>query len=63
MNLQLSDHFTYKKLLRYTAPSIVMMIFTFHGAQRRPDLRLYFLFAYPGVSGRRRAAASADMGP
>lgn len=28
MNLQLSDHFTYKKLLRYTAPSIVMLIFT-----------------------------------
>ncbi|MDO4167180.1 MAG: MATE family efflux transporter [Eubacteriales bacterium] len=27
-NIQLSDHFTYKKLLRFTLPSIVMMIFT-----------------------------------
>ncbi|MCH5163876.1 MAG: MATE family efflux transporter [Clostridiales bacterium] len=26
--IQLSDHFTYKKLLRFTLPSIVMMIFT-----------------------------------
>lgn len=28
MNIQLSDHFDYKKLLRFTLPSIVMMIFT-----------------------------------
>ena len=28
MKIQLSDHFTYKKLLRFTAPSIAMMIFT-----------------------------------
>lgn len=28
MNIQLSEHFTYKKLLRFTLPSIVMMIFT-----------------------------------
>ncbi|MBQ8295754.1 MAG: MATE family efflux transporter [Clostridia bacterium] len=28
MNIQLSDHFNYKKLLRYTLPSIAMMIFT-----------------------------------
>lgn len=28
MNLQLSDHFTYKKLLCFTLPSIVMMVFT-----------------------------------
>lgn len=28
MNIQLSDHFTYKKLLRFTLPSIVMMVFT-----------------------------------
>ena len=28
MNIQLSDHFTYKKLLRFTFPTIVMMIFT-----------------------------------
>lgn len=28
MNIQLSSHFTYKKLLRFTLPSIVMMIFT-----------------------------------
>lgn len=28
MKIQLSDHFTYKKLFRFTAPSIVMMIFT-----------------------------------
>ena len=26
--IQLSDHFTYRKLLRFTFPSIVMMIFT-----------------------------------
>ena len=28
MNIQLSDHFTYKKLLRFSFPPIVMMIFT-----------------------------------
>lgn len=28
MNIQLSDHFDYKRLLRFTFPSIVMMIFT-----------------------------------
>lgn len=28
MNIRLSDHFTYRKLLRFTLPSIVMMIFT-----------------------------------
>ncbi len=28
MRIQLSDHFTYGRLLRYTLPSIVMMIFT-----------------------------------
>ena len=28
MNIQLSDHFTYKRLLRFTLPSIVMMVFT-----------------------------------
>lgn len=28
MKIRLSDHFTYKKLLRFTLPSIVMMIFT-----------------------------------
>ena len=28
MKIQLSDHFTYKKLLRFTIPSIAMMIFT-----------------------------------
>lgn len=28
MKIQLSDHFTYGKLLRFTLPSIVMMIFT-----------------------------------
>ncbi|MBE6631709.1 MAG: MATE family efflux transporter [Ruminococcaceae bacterium] len=28
MKIQLSDHFTYKKLLSFTLPSIVMMIFT-----------------------------------
>lgn len=27
MNIQLSDHFTYQKLLRFTAPSIMMTIF------------------------------------
>ena len=28
MNIQLSDHFTYKKLFHFTLPSIFMMIFT-----------------------------------
>lgn len=28
MNIQLSEHFTYKKLFRFTLPSIIMMIFT-----------------------------------
>lgn len=28
MKIQLSDHFTFQKLLRYTMPSIVMMVFT-----------------------------------
>ena len=28
MRIQLSDHFTYKKLLRFTFPSVIMMIFT-----------------------------------
>lgn len=28
MNIQLSDHFTYGKLLRFALPSIIMMIFT-----------------------------------
>ena len=28
MNIQLSEHFSYKKLLRFTMPSIVMMVFT-----------------------------------
>lgn len=28
MRIQLSDHFTYRRLLRFTFPSIVMMIFT-----------------------------------
>lgn len=28
MKIQLSDHFTYKKLLRFTLPSIIMMVFT-----------------------------------
>lgn len=28
MQIQLSDHFNYKKLLRFTLPSIIMMVFT-----------------------------------
>lgn len=28
MNIQLSDHFTYQKLLKFTFPSIIMMVFT-----------------------------------
>ena len=28
MNIQLSEHFTYKKLIKFTMPTIVMMIFT-----------------------------------
>ena len=28
MKIQLSEHFTYKKLIRFTIPTIIMMIFT-----------------------------------
>ena len=28
MNIQLSEHFTYGKLLKFTFPSIIMMVFT-----------------------------------
>ena len=28
MKIQLSDHFTYGRLFRFTLPSIVMMVFT-----------------------------------
>lgn len=28
MRIKLSDHFTYGKLLKFTLPSIVMMVFT-----------------------------------
>lgn len=28
MNIQLSEHFTYKKLIQFTLPSIIMMVFT-----------------------------------
>ena len=28
MRIQLSDHFTYKKLIKFTLPSIAMMVFT-----------------------------------
>lgn len=28
MQIQLSEHFTYKKLIRFTIPTILMMIFT-----------------------------------
>ena len=28
MKIQLSDHFSYRKLLQFTFPSVVMMIFT-----------------------------------
>jgi Na+-driven multidrug efflux pump len=28
MRIQLSDHFTYKRLLRFTVPSVIMMLFT-----------------------------------
>ena len=28
MKIQLSDHFTYKKLLRFVLPSVAMMVFT-----------------------------------
>lgn len=28
MNIQLSEHFTYKKLIKFTRPTIIMMIFT-----------------------------------
>ena len=28
MKIQLSDHFTYSKLFRFTLPSIAMMVFT-----------------------------------
>ena len=28
MKIQLSDHFTYRRLLRFVFPSVIMMIFT-----------------------------------
>ena len=28
MEIQLSDHFTYKRLFRFVLPSVVMMVFT-----------------------------------
>ena len=28
MAIQLSDHFTYRRLIRFTLPSVVMMVFT-----------------------------------
>ena len=28
MNIQLSEHFDYRKLLRFTMPSVIMMVFT-----------------------------------
>ena len=28
MKIELNEHFTYKKLIRFTLPSILMMIFT-----------------------------------
>ena len=28
MDIRLSDHFTYKRLLRFTLPSITMMVFS-----------------------------------
>ena len=28
MKIQLSEHFTYKKLVKFTIPTIIMMIFT-----------------------------------
>ncbi len=28
MNIGLSEHFTYKKLIKFTLPTIIMMIFT-----------------------------------
>jgi Na+-driven multidrug efflux pump len=28
MKIKLSDHFTYKKLLKFTLPSVMMMVFT-----------------------------------
>lgn len=28
MNIQLSEHFTYRKLLKFTFPSMVVMVFT-----------------------------------
>ena len=28
MNIQLSEHFGYKKLLKFTFPSMIMMVFT-----------------------------------
>ena len=40
MKIQLSDHFTYKKLLRFVLPSIIMMIFTsIYAAVDRDDDR------------------------
>lgn len=46
MEIRLSDHFTYKKLIRFTLPSIFMMIFTsIYGV-----VDGYFVSNYVGVS-------------
>ena len=45
MQISLSDHFTYQKLLRFVAPSILMMIITSYnnnyGLRRGSQPRLF----------------------
>jgi len=46
MKIRLSDHFTYKKLIHFTLPSIFMMIFTsIYGV-----VDGYFVSNYAGVT-------------
>ena len=48
MEIQLSDHFTYKKLIKFVLPSIVMMIFTsIYGVVDGLFVSIFFLILPP----------------
>lgn len=65
MNIQISEHFTYKKLLRFTLPSIIMMVFTsIYGVidgffvsnfvGKTPFAAVNFIMPFLMILGRRR---------
>ncbi len=57
MNIQLSDHFTYKKLIRFTLPSIAMMILT----SIYSVVDGFFVFANAGIPNRGGASFADDV--